>query len=160
MKRNVNLIVEGGKATPAPPIGPSLSPLGLNVMEVVKKINESTKEFTGMKVPVKVIVDMSTKKFEIEIGIPATAELLKKEINAAKGSSNPSKEMIGNLNFEQIIKIAKIKFQNLKLKSACKQVIGSCVSLGINVDGKNPKEVIKEIDEGKYDEKLKKNESV
>ncbi|MCW1309869.1 MAG: 50S ribosomal protein L11 [Candidatus Nanoarchaeia archaeon] len=147
-------MVDGGKATPAPPLGPSISPLGINVMDVVKKINEATNSFSGMKVPVKVIVETSTKNFEIEVGVPATAELLKKELNVQKGASSTGKEKIGNLSLDQIIKIAKIKFPNLNLKSACKQVIGSCVSLGITIDGKNAKELIKEINDGKYDNKL------
>ena len=74
-----------GKATPGPPLGPALGPLGVNVVQVVAKINEKTKAFEGMKVPVKVIVDPKTKTFEIKVGTPPTSALLVKEIRLRRG---------------------------------------------------------------------------
>ncbi|MEM3815943.1 MAG: 50S ribosomal protein L11, partial [Candidatus Bathyarchaeia archaeon] len=78
-KRVVELVVSGGQATAGPPIGPAIGPLGVNVVAVVNKINELTKEYSGMKVPVKVIIDPETKSFEVEVGIPTTAALIIKE---------------------------------------------------------------------------------
>ncbi|MEM0233291.1 MAG: 50S ribosomal protein L11, partial [Candidatus Nezhaarchaeales archaeon] len=147
-------IVEGGKATAGPPIGPALGPTGLNVMAVVNKINELTKEFAGMRVPVEVSYDPETKEFEVKVGIPTTAALLLKELKVDKGSSSPTKQKIGNLSLEQVIKIALIKRPNLlakTLKAATKEILGTCLSLGITVEGKSPKEVQREIDAGTYD---------
>ncbi|MEM1550387.1 MAG: 50S ribosomal protein L11 [Candidatus Bathyarchaeia archaeon] len=160
-KKIVEFIVEGGKATGGPPIGPAIGPLGVNVVAVVNKINELTKEYTGMKVPVKVIIDPETKAFEVEVGIPTTAALILKEVGVEKGSSKPNVEKVGNLTMEQVIKIAGIKRGKLlakTLKAAVKEVVGSCVSIGITVEGKDPKVVLREINEGKYDDLFKKAE--
>lgn len=157
MAETVEVLVEGGKASAGPPLGPALGPLGVNVMQVVNAINEKTKHFDGMKVPVKVIVDPKTKSFEIEVGTPPVTALILKELGIEKGSGNPREQKVGNLSMDQVIKIAKMKYGDLlgkDLKRKVKEVIGSCVSIGVNVEGKSPKEVQKEIDEGKYDSKF------
>jgi len=130
--------------------------LGVNIGEVIKKINEKTKDFEGMKVPVKVIVD-DKKNVEIEVGTPPVSALIKKEAKVEKLSSNPKEEKIADLKIEQIIKIAKAKRDSMNtdyMKSLVKQVIGTCVSAGILVEGKDPKIVLKEIDEGKYHDEI------
>ncbi|MBI2530559.1 MAG: 50S ribosomal protein L11 [Candidatus Diapherotrites archaeon] len=150
----VKVLVEGGKATPAPPLGPSLAPLGVNIGEIVKQINEKTKEFAGMKVPVTVAVDSATKDFEIKIGSPPASELIKREIKIQKGAANPKTEEAGNIKIEQLLKVTKMKFQNMnsyRMKSAVKEIAGTCASLGIRVDGKKAREFQKDVDEGKYD---------
>ncbi|MEM1586826.1 MAG: 50S ribosomal protein L11 [Candidatus Bathyarchaeia archaeon] len=160
-KKVAEFIVEGGKATAGPPIGPAIGPLGVNVVAVVNKINELTKEYAGMKVPVKVIIDPETKAFEVEVGIPTTAALILREINVAKGSSKPNVEKVGNLTMSQAIKIAKLKQSKLlakNLKAAVKEIIGSCVTMGVTVEGKDPKIVLREIDEGKYGELIREAE--
>ncbi|RLF43394.1 MAG: 50S ribosomal protein L11 [Thermoplasmata archaeon] len=157
MAETIEVLVEGGKASAGPPLGPALGPLGVNVMQVVNAINEKTKHFDGMKVPVKVIVDPKTKSFEIEVGTPPVTALILKELGIEKGSGNPREQKVGNLSMDQVIKIAKMKYGDLlgkDLKRKVKEVIGSCVSIGVNVEGKSPKEVQKEIDEGKYDSKF------
>ena len=88
MEKIINAIVDGGKATAGPPLGPALGPLGVNAGQVIAKINEATKDFAGMKVPVKVIVDTETKEFRVEVGTPPTAELIKKEAKIEKGAGN------------------------------------------------------------------------
>jgi len=161
-RKSVRFVIEGGKVTAGPPIGPALGPTGLNVMAVVNKINELTKEFAGMRVPVEVIYDPETKEFEVKVGIPTTAALLLKELKAEKGSSSPAKQKIGNLSLEQIIKIALIKRPDLlakTLKAATKEVLGTCLSLGITVEGKSPKEVQREVDSGVYDHIFAKYEA-
>jgi len=158
-EKMLQFLVEGGKATAGPPIGPALGPLGLNVMAVVKEINEKTKDFMGMRVPVKVYVNVEKKTFRVEVGIPTTAALIIKELKKEKGSSQAGKEVIGSLELETIIKIALMKGDALKsknLKNKVKQVLGTCLSMGVNVNGKNPKEIIKEIDDGLYDEIFRK----
>lgn len=157
MVETIEVLVEGGKATAGPPLGPALGPLGVNVMQVVNAINEKTKHFEGMKVPVKVMVDPKTKSFEIEVGTPPVTALILKELGIEKGSENPRENKVGNLTMDQVVKIARMKHGDLlgkDLKRKVKEVIGSCVSMGVTVEGKSPKEVQREIDEGKYDSKF------
>ena len=151
----VEILITGGKATAGPPLGPAIGPLGVNIMNVVKEINEKTKDYEGMSVPVKVIVNTDNKSFEIEVGIPPTSALIKKELGLDKGSTEPKHKVVGELSMEQAVKIAKMKRDSMlsyNLKNATKEVIGTCVSVGVKVDGKDPKEVQKLIDNGEYDE--------
>ena len=160
-KKVVEALVPGGQATAGPPLGPALGPLGVNVLVIVNKINEVTKDYAGMKVPVKVIVDTETKEFEVTVGTPTTSALIVSELKAEKGSGSPKAQKIGNLSMEQIVRIANMKRVELlstNVKAAVKEVLGSCVSMGVTVDGKDPKEVQKEIDEGKHDAVLGKEE--
>ncbi|HEX3014692.1 MAG TPA: 50S ribosomal protein L11 [Methanobacterium sp.] len=156
-KETVEILIEGGKATPGPPLGPAIGPLGINMMQVVEQINEKTSDFDGMKVPVKVIVDIGTKAFEIEVGTPPTTALIMDELNIEKGSQDPGLDKVADLSIEQALKIARMKFSALlsnDYKMATKEVVGTCVSMGLTVEGKDPKTVQKEIDEGIYDDKL------
>jgi large subunit ribosomal protein L11 len=156
-KETVEILIEGGKATPGPPLGPAIGPLGINMMQVVEQINEKTSDFAGIKVPVKVIVDVGTKAFEIEVGTPPTTALIKDELNIEKGSQDPGLDKVADLSIEQALKIARMKFSALlsnDYKMATKEVVGTCVSMGLTVDGKDPKTVQKEIDEGIYDQQL------
>jgi large subunit ribosomal protein L11 len=151
-------LVEGGKASAGPPLGPALGPTGVNVGQVVAKINDQTKSFTNMKVPVTVIVDAATKKFDVEIGSPPVSALIKKELGAEKGAKTAGKEIIGNITLDSAVKIAKLKMGGSfakTLKTAVKEVTGTCVSMGVTVEGKDPREVQKEIDAGKHDGVLK-----
>ncbi|OYT39763.1 MAG: 50S ribosomal protein L11 [Desulfurococcales archaeon ex4484_58] len=161
-KKTIRVMVEGGKATPGPPLGPTLAPLRVNVVEVVNAINEATKDFEGLTVPVEIIVDTSTKKFEVRVGVPTTTALLLKEVGAKEPSGDPAHKKIGDLPLEKIIKIAIIKKEQLtakSLKAAVKTVLGSARSIGITVEGKDPRVVQKEIDEGLYDDILSKYET-
>jgi large subunit ribosomal protein L11 len=157
-KEVIELLVEGGNAKPGPNIGPKLSQLKLNIGEVISKINEVTKEFKGLQVPVKIIVDTETRKYEIEVGLPPTSSLLKKEANIEIAKRTKPGEIVGNVTMEQIIKVAKMKMKDLNtnnLKSAVKMVLGTALSLGLTVNNRNPKELIKEVDQGLYDNLLK-----
>jgi len=157
-KEVIELLVEGGNAKPGPNIGPKLSQLKLNIGEVISKINEATKEFKGLQVPVKIIIDTETRKYEIEVGLPPTSSLLKREANIEIAKRTKSDEVVGNVTMEQIIKVAKMKIKDLNtnnLKSAVKMVLGTALSLGLIVDNRNPKELEKEVDQGLYDNLLK-----
>ncbi|MCF3653019.1 MAG: 50S ribosomal protein L11 [Aigarchaeota archaeon] len=159
--RTLKFLVPGGEATAGPPIGPALGPLGVNVLQVVEEINRKTSEFKGMRVPVEVIVNTDTKTFEVRVGTPTTAALLVKEAGIEKGSSQPNREFVANLSMEQIVKIARIKMPDMRaktLKAAVKQVLGTCLSMGITVDGKSAKEVIREVDAGLHDDLIRKYE--
>jgi len=154
-KKVVELLVPGGQANAGPPLGPALGPLGVNVMMIVNKINELTKDYAGMKVPVKVIVDPDTKGFEVTIGTPTTSALIVSELKLEKGSATPHSAKVGNLTLDQVVRIAKMKRPELlskDLKSAAKEILGACVSMGVTAEGKDPRELQKEIDEGKHEE--------
>lgn len=145
----INLLIEGGKATGGPPLGPALGPLKVDINQVVKEINEKTKDFEGMKIKVKVIVDES-KNVTIEVGTPSTSALILKELGIEKGAKSKD-EVAGNLSLDQVIKIAKIKKANSFAKSFEKvvmEVLGTCKSMNVTCDGRNPKDVIKDIKSG------------
>ncbi|UCC58029.1 MAG: 50S ribosomal protein L11 [Candidatus Bathyarchaeum sp.] len=157
-KKIVEALVNGGQATAGPPLGPALGPLGVNVLSIVNKINEITKDYSGMKVPVKITVDTDNKEFEVTVGTPTTSALLVSELGVTKGSGVPNTEKIGNLSLEQIVRIAKVKDNDLlarDLKAAVKEVLGTSVSMGVTVEDKDPRDVQKEIDEGKHNALLK-----
>jgi large subunit ribosomal protein L11 len=202
----VNALIDGGKATPAPPLGPSLSVFKVNIGKIIQDINEKTKNYDGMKVPVKIIIDDVTKDYKIEIGTPPVSSLIRKElglkiiaeekkeeaipaapIEGAKEKettekTEPTKEgvqpkegeataepaekkvvekkervIVGNLTIDQCIKMMRMKRDSLlakDTKKALKEIVASVVSMPLTIEGKNPKEVLKEIDEGKYDSKI------
>ncbi len=157
MTEKIKALVEGGKASAGPPLGPALGPLGVNIMQIINTINDKTKQFNGMKVPVMVIVDPKTKNFEVEVGTPPTSSLIFKELGLEKGSGSAGTHKIGNLTVDQAIKIAKMKYETLlgkELKHKTKEVIGTCVSIGVTVEGKKPQEIQKAIAEGIYDSKF------
>lgn len=156
--QTVSTLVTGGQASAGPPLGPALGPMGVNVMQVITAINEKTKDFEGMKVPVTVSIDPSTKKWEIEVGIPSSAALLLKEAGIQKGSGTSGSNWVADVKFDTIVKVAKTKLDSsyaTSLKSVAKEIIGTCVSLGVKIEGKTPKEVTAEINAGKWDEKLR-----
>ncbi len=158
MTETVKALVEGGKASAGPPLGPALGPMGVNIMQVINTINDKTKSFEGMKVPVKVIIDPKTKNFEIEVGTPPAASLILNELGAEKGSGSAGTHKIADLTVDQAIKVAKMKEGNLlgnDLKHKTKEIIGTCVSLGVTVEGKKPQEIQKAIDEGEFDAKFR-----
>ena len=154
MANVVEALVPGGKASAGPPLGPALGPLGVNVAQVVAKINEQTRDLNGMQVPVKVIVKSRTE-FEIEVGTPPTSALIIKEMGVEKGTGD--KTIVGNISMEQVIKIANIKRKGLlskTLKNAASEVIGTAGSVGATIDGMQSKEAQLAVASGKYDELL------
>lgn len=156
-KETIEVLIEGGKATAAPPLGPALGPMKVNIGQVVADINKKTGDFKGMKVPVKVHVDTETKEYDIEIGTPPTAELIKTELNLKKGSGTPDKEYVADLTMEQIKKIARMKFDALlanNMNAAVREIAGTCYSVGIKIDGKPAREFIAEVKAGKYEKEL------
>lgn len=160
-KKTIDALVSGGQATAGPPLGPALGPLGVNVLAIVNKINELTKDYAGMKVPVKINVDPETKEFEISIGTPTTSALIVSALKIEKGSSKAKEEKVGDLTMPQVVSLAKNKRPELlakSLKLAAKEVLGSCVSMGVTVEGRDPREVQQEIDEGKYNSLFEKEQ--
>ena len=156
-KQTISSLVTGGEASAGPPLGPAMGPMGVNIMQVIEAINEKTKEFKGMKIPVTVSVDTDTKEWEIEVGIPSASALLLKEAGIQKGSSTSGTEWAGDITADSIVKVANVKLETSyasSLKSVAKQIVGTCGSLGIKIEGKTPKEFTAEINEGKWDSKF------
>ncbi len=158
----VDVMVEGGKATAAPPLGPALGPMGVNIGQVVAKINEKTASFKGMQVPVTVEIDKDTKTFEVTVGTPPSSALIKKEAGIEKGAGNPLVDKVADIKIEQIIKIAKMKEDDLLGKdnfSRVKEIIGTCDSMGVMVEGKQAREIIADIDKGAFKDKILKGKT-
>lgn len=158
----VQALVEGGKASGGPPIGPAIGPTGVPIKNVVDTINEKTKDFKGLKVPVTILVNPSDKSFEIKVSTPMASALLLKELGIAKGSGEPNSKYVGDLPFAAILKIARMKQDSLnalEMKTRAKTIIGTCFSCGIKVDGKIARDILQEIDDGLYDDQLKQEEA-
>ena len=156
-KKTINTLVTGGEASAGPPLGPALGPLGVNVLGIVNEINKLTGDFKGMRVPVKIEVDQETKQFTVTVGTPTTSALVAKESGIPKGSAKPNVDFVGNITFDKVVTIAKSKISGSYAKdvgSAVKEVVGSCVSMGVKVEGKDAREFMDELEAGKWDSKL------
>lgn len=131
----IKLQASGGKATPAPPIGPALGQHGINIGQFVTQFNERTKELNGTTVPV-VISLYADKSFTFEVKSPPAAVLLKQAAEVAKGSGVPNKEKVGTVTPEQVRKIAETKFNDLNaydIDNAAKIIEGTARSMGIEI---------------------------
>ena len=151
MAEKIEALVDGGKASAGPPLGPALGPMGVNVGKIVSEINVKTKDFVGMKVPVTILIDPKTKEYTITVGTPPTSSLLLQEIGMEKGPG--SVETAVDIPIEKAIKVARMKRDALlaiTLEAAVKEVVGTAVSMHATVDGKDPREVQKLISEGHY----------
>ncbi|MFX1599305.1 MAG: 50S ribosomal protein L11 [Promethearchaeota archaeon] len=154
----VKALVTGGSASGGPPIGPAVGPTGINIKDVVDEINNQTMIFKGLTVPVRIECNPETKQFEIFIETPSTASLLLKEVGAEKGSSIASEQKIGNLTFDQIQNVVdgkREKFLDKTYKAAVKSVLGTALSVGLTVEGEDPRLIQKRIDNGEYDDRIR-----
>lgn len=154
---SIEVLIEGGKATAAPPLGPALGPLGVNIGQVVAEINKKTADFKKMQVPVTVSVDSETKEFSISVGTPPASALLKKEAGIDKASGKAKEEFVADLRIENVIKVAKMKEDGLMgatFKANVKEILGTCLSMGIKVENVTAKEALKMVDEGKFDKEI------
>ena len=154
MAGTIEVLVPGGEANPGPPLGPELGSSGLGVQAVVQEINDQTEAFDGTEVPVTVEYD-DDGSFEIEVGVPPTAELIKDEAGFETGSGEPQEDFVADLSVDQVKQIAEQKHPDLlsyDLKNAAKEVVGTCTSLGVTIEGENPREFKERIDAGEYDD--------
>ena len=154
----IKLLADGGSMAPGPALSQKLGPAGINIGQVISAVNDATKNFKGLKVPIELDVNLIKKTFDIKVFSPPVSELLKKELGVEKGSGEQLKNKIASASIEQIISVAKTKMPDMlsrDLKSAVKNVVGTCVSLGILIENKPSKEIEKDIDEGKYDQEIK-----
>jgi len=153
----IKLLVEGGNMTPGPTVAQQLGPMGINIGKIISDINAATIEFKGITIPVHLTVNPETKGVSIKVMSPPTSELIKKELKIEKASSERLKQKVGNFAIEQVISIAKAKHNSLLSNTfiaSVKSVIGTCQALGILIENKETKEVLKEILEGKYKEEI------
>ncbi len=156
MVDTVEALVDGGRASAGPPLGPALGPKGVNIGQVIAKINEKTKAYDGMKVPVKVLIN-DDKSFDIKVGTPPMSALIKGELGIESGAHNAKAEKVGNLTIEQIRKIVDMKGDDLlgaTMKARAMEVAGTCVAMGVTLDGKNPKDFQAAVRAGEYDAAL------
>ena len=131
----VKLQINAGKATPAPPVGSTLGPYGINMMEFIKGYNEKTAAMIGTVVPVEITI-YEDRSFTFITKTPPAPELIKKAAGAAKGSGIPNREKVGRLTQEQLRSIAETKMPDLNandIEAAMKIVAGTARSMGIDV---------------------------
>ncbi len=137
VKAVIKLQAPGGKATPAPPIGPALGQHGVNIGQFVSQFNERTQDANGMTVPVEIKV-YGDRSFDFVVKSPPAAVLLKAEANLAKGSGEPNTNKVGTVTHAQIRKIAEIKMNDLNAydpEQADRIIEGTARSMGIEVEG-------------------------
>ena len=136
IKAIVKIQVPAGKATPAPPIGPSLAQHGLNIGEFCQKVNEATKEKVGFTIPVEVTI-YEDRTYDFVLKQPPASELLKKAANIEKGSGEPNKTKVGKVTRAQLRKIAEQKMPDLNaetIEAAEKIIEGTAKNMGITID--------------------------
>ena len=156
MAGTIEALVPGGQATPGPPLGPELGPTPVDVQDVVSRINEETAAFDGMEVPVTVEYD-DDGSFTIEVGVPPTAELIKDEAGFETGSGEPQTDFVADMSIEQVKTVAEQKSSDLlsyDTKNAAKEVGGTCVTLGVTIEGEDARTFDDRVDAGDYDDAL------
>ncbi len=154
MAETIDTLVPGGQATPGPPLGPELGPTPVDVQAVVQEINDQTSAFDGTEVPVTITYD-EDGSFDVDVGVPPTAALIKDKAGFETGSGIPQEEFVADLSIEEVIEVAEQKLPDLlayDLKNATKEVVGTCVTLGVTIDGEDARNFKAKIDGGEYDE--------
>ncbi len=156
MAGTIEVLVPGGKANPGPPLGPELGPTPVDVQAVVQQINDETAAFDGMEVPITVEYD-DDGSFSIDVGVPPTSELIKDEVGFSSGSGEPHENFVADMSVEQLKKVAEQKSSDLlsyDVKNAAKEVSGTCMSLGVTIDGEDARTFKERVDAGDYDDIL------
>jgi large subunit ribosomal protein L11 len=135
IKSTVKIQIDAGKASPAPPIGPSLAPHGINLMMFCKEYNARTAQQVGYIIPATITV-FSDNSFTFSLGTPPTAQLIRKAAGVEKGSGTPNRQKVGKVTRKQVKEIAETKMKDLNavdIEGAMKQIEGTARSLGIEV---------------------------
>ena len=131
----VKVQVQGGKASPAPPVGPALGGHGINIMQFVKEYNERTADQVGFIIPAEITV-YEDRSFSFVIKTPPAADLLRKAARVEKGSGVPNKEKVGTVSLDQVRDIARLKMKDLNAydeDAAVEMIKGTARSMGIEV---------------------------
>ena len=153
MAGTIEVLVPGGQADPGPPLGPELGPTPVDVQAVVSEINDQTEAFDGTEVPVTVEYE-DDGSFGIDVGVPPTAALVKDELGFDTGSGEPDEEFVDDLSAEQLKTIAEQKLPDLlgyDIRNAAKEVAGTCVSLGVTIEGEDARTFNRRLEEGEFD---------
>lgn len=135
IKTKIKLQIEGGKATPAPPVGTALGPHGLNIQDFVVRFNEATKDKVGQITPVEITV-YEDRTFDFILKTPPAAFLLRQAVGIEKGSAQPNKNKVGKVGKDQIRQIAETKMADLNaddVEAAAKIIEGTARSMGIEI---------------------------
>ncbi len=131
----VKLQLPAGQASPAPPVGPTLSPHGINLMQFVKQFNDATRDKMGLIIPV-VITIYKDRTFDLEFKTPPASVLLKKAAGVEKGASEPGRQVVGTVKRSQLVEIARQKMPDLNttdIDAAVRMIEGTARSMGIKV---------------------------
>lgn len=136
----IKLQIKGGAANPSPPVGPALGSKGVNIMEFCKQFNARTQDKAGKVLPV-IITVYSDKSFDFIVKQPPVAVQIKEAAKLKSGSSEPNRNKVGSLTWDQVKEIAESKMPDMNcftLESAMKMVAGTARSMGVNVEGEFP----------------------
>lgn len=155
----LTLSFKAGRATPKDV--EEVERYGFSAQEIADRLNRRTRWIDGKNVEARIYLYPSHKKYFIEIVPPKVTELLLLKAGAEKPSGDPAHQKVGNLSIEDVIQVAIVKKDELltrSLKKAVKTVLGSARSVGLTVENRDPKEVIRELEQGLYDDILKKYE--
>lgn len=136
IKAQIKLVIAAGQASPAPPIGPTLSQYGINMGEFCNQFNEKTREANGILTPV-VLTIYKDSTFSFITKTPPTSELIRRELKIKKGSGEPNLTKVGKLTNEQLKKIAEIKMEDLNttdIEQAKKIIAGTAKQMGIETN--------------------------
>jgi len=137
IKAVVKVQIPAGKATPAPPVGPSLAQHGVNIGEFCQKFNDKSKGQEGFTIPVEVIV-YQDRTYTFKMKKPPVSELLKKAIGIEKGAKQPGKEKVAVISRNKLREVAEMKMSDLNtndIDQAMKIVEGTAKNMGIEIDG-------------------------
>lgn len=132
----IKLQIQGGAATPAPPVGPALGQKGVNIMQFVKDFNEKTKDQVGLVIPV-IITVYGDRTFDFILKTPPVSALIKKELKIQAGSGVPNKKKVGKLLKSQVQKITEMKMKDLNTEdfdAAALMVMGTARSMGVEIE--------------------------
>ncbi len=135
VKAVIKLQIEAGKANPAPPIGPTLAPHGVNVMAFCKEYNARTAHMAGQIVPVEVTI-YTDGSFTMELKTPPVSDLLRRAAGIEKGSSEPNRQIVGRITRQQLREIAELKMKDLNtedIEAAMRMIMGTARSMGIQI---------------------------
>lgn len=136
VKLKMKLVIAAGQASMAPPIGPALSPTGINTNDFVQRFNEKTKDGQGILTPV-ILTIYDDRSFDMEYKTPPTSELIRRELKIKKGSSIPNLKKVGKLSKEQILRIIEIKKPDLNTndeEQSYRIIAGTAQQMGVEVE--------------------------
>ena len=136
IKVKLKITIAAGRASMAPPIGPTLAPYGINGQDFCTQFNEKTKEDNGILTPV-ILTIYDDRSFDFILKTPPTSELIRRKINIKKGSSTPNLQKVGKLTKQQIMEIVEIKLPDLNTtdpEQAAKIIAGTAKQMGVETE--------------------------